>query len=228
VIRRTGRWLARGIGFFLTVLGLYLAVSVGGGLWGNGHPSRDGNIRVGLIIGGIHTDLLIPLTPDVRARFAFAQMGGVPVLDEGAEWLLVGWGAREFYTTAGTYADITASAVFSGVTGDTAVMRLDVLGLISDLSGIPSVTVNDAQFAALLDTVEASLARDASGAPIALDHPGFSPTDGFFAAQGGFNILRTCNVWVGETFAAAGIPFGRWTPTPYAVHLALWRFHAGR
>jgi uncharacterized protein (TIGR02117 family) len=225
VIRRTGKWLGRGIGFLLTILGLYLAASVGGGLWGNGHAARHGNIPVGLIISGIHTDLLIPLTPDVRARFAFAQTAGVPVLADGAEWLLIGWGAREFYTTAGTYADITASAVFSGVTGDTSVMRLEVLGWVGDLTGIPMLALDEPQFAALLDTVEASLARDAGGVPIALDHPGFTTTDAFFAAMGPFNIMHTCNVWVGETMAAAGIPFGRWTPTPYAVRLSLWQFH---
>jgi uncharacterized protein (TIGR02117 family) len=225
VIHRTGRWLARGLGLCLTVVAVYLAAAVAGGVWSNGHGAGHGDIRVGLIIGGIHTDLLIPLTPDVRARFAFAEGMGVPVLAEGAEWLLVGWGAREFYTTAGTYADITASALYSGVTGDTAVMRLEVLGWIGDLSEVPTITLDHAQFTALLDTLGDGLSRDGTGGPVAIDHPGFSPTDGFFAAKGGFNIFRTCNVWVGEVMAAAGVPFGRWTPTPYAVRLALWRFH---
>jgi uncharacterized protein (TIGR02117 family) len=227
VIRRAGRWLGRAIAVMLAVPVVYMLASLGGGLVGNGHAARGGETRVGLVIGGIHTDFLIPLTPEVRARFAFAEGAGVPVLAEGAEWLLVGWGAREFYTTAGTYADITAHAVFSGVTGDTSVIRLEVVGPISDLSGVPMIRLDAAQLAALLDRLEATLARDAAGLPVALDHPGFSPTDAFFAAEGGFNILRTCNVWVGEVMAAAGIPFGSWTPTPQAMRLALWRFHGG-
>jgi uncharacterized protein (TIGR02117 family) len=227
VIRRGGRWLARGVVVLLAVPLIYLLASLAGGLIGNGHTARGGETRVGLVIGGIHTDLLIPLTPQVRARFAFAEGAGVPVLAEGAEWLLVGWGAREFYTTAGTYADITASAVVSGVTGDASVMRLEVLGWIGDLSAVPMIRMDEVQFTGLLDTLDATFARDAKGVRIALDHPGFSPTDAFFTAKGGFNIFRTCNVWVGEVMAEAGIPFGTWTPTPQAMRLALWRFHAG-
>jgi uncharacterized protein (TIGR02117 family) len=227
VIRRGVRWLGRALAVTLALPLLYLLASLGGGLIGNGHDARRGEHPIGLVIGGIHTDLLIPLTPDVRARFAFAERAGVPVRAEGAEWLLVGWGAREFYTTAGTYADITASAVFSGVTGDTAVMRFEVVGPILDPAAVDMILLDAAQLGALLGQMEAALARDDLGQPIALDHPGFSPTDAFFAAEGGFNILRTCNVWVGEVMAAAGIPFGAWTPTPQAMRLALWRFHAG-
>jgi Protein of unknown function (DUF2459) len=106
-------------------------------------------------------------------------------------------------------------------------MRLEVLGQIGDLSDVPMITVDDTQFAALLGALETMLVRDKGGRPVLLDHPGFSTTDAFFAAEGGFNILRTCNVWISEMMAAAGIPFGRWTPTPFAVRLALWRFHAG-
>ena len=38
-----------------------------------------------------------------------------------ARWLVVGWGSAAFYTTAGTYADIAPSAVWTAATGDAAV-----------------------------------------------------------------------------------------------------------
>jgi uncharacterized protein (TIGR02117 family) len=217
--------MARGVGGVCVVILCYALAAFAGGLVGNGRVARAGEYRVGLVIGPIHTDLLIPLTPAVRARFDFAANAGVPVTAGGAEWLLVGWGAREFYTTAGTYADISAHAVWTGVTGDDAVMRLDAVGYIDDFSQIPLVDLDAAQFAALLEALATTFARDANGVPVAIAHPGFTATDQFYAARGPFNIMRTCNVWVGETFTAAGIPFGRWTPTPFAVRAALWRFH---
>ncbi len=217
------RWALRGIGGFCAVILCYGLAALGGGLMGNGHNPRAGDIRIGLVIGPIHTDLLIPLTPVVRARFDFAANAGVPVTAPGAEWLLVGWGAREFYTTAGTYADISAHAVWTGVTGDDAVMRIDALGRIDDFSHIPMIALDTAQFSALITVIAADIARE--GGPVAIDHPGFTVTDQFYVAKGPFHILRTCNVWVSEAFAQAGIAFGRWTPTPYAVRAALWRFH---
>jgi hypothetical protein len=48
--------------------------------------------------------------------------------------------------------------------------------------------------------------------------------DGFFAAKDRFHLFRTCNVWLSDLLAKAGVPFGRWTPTPFAVRLAFRRF----
>ncbi len=48
-------------------------------------------------------------------------------------------------------------------------------------------------------------------------------TDGFYSAVGRFHVLSTCNDWVGQKLADAGLAFGVWTPTPYGVTLSLWR-----
>lgn len=223
MIRKPLAYLRRAAALLAAVILGYLAAAAIGGLAGNGHIPRDGEYRIGLVIGPIHTDLLIPLTPAVRSRFAFAVAGGVPVDAPGAEWLLIGWGARDFYTTAGTYADITARATFRGITSDSAVIRLDAIGRIDDFTDIPIITADAVQFAALIDVITATF--DPATAPLPIDHPGFTASDQFYPAAGRFNILRTCNVWVGDVLTAAGIPFGRWTPTPYAMSLSLWRFH---
>jgi uncharacterized protein (TIGR02117 family) len=183
-------------------------------------PGRDLSgppvVVIGLLHGPIHTDILLPLTPAVRSRFAFAEGAGVPVLDPKGRWLILGWGSAAFYTTAGTYADITASAVLGAATGDAAVVRLDVTGPLPALPNLRYLTLSDAQFRALVDRTHAALAAET-----ALDHPGFTGSDAFFPARGRFHALRTCNVWLGETFQAAGIPFGLWTPANWSVSLAL-------
>ena len=58
---------------------------------------EDAAIEIGLIAGPIHYDLLLPLTPEIRSRFAFANKDGVAVDNPRAGWLFAGWGAREFY-----------------------------------------------------------------------------------------------------------------------------------
>ncbi len=197
---------------------LFLAASValplfpGPGPDNSGPPART----IGLLQGPIHTDILLPLTPDTRARFAFATAAGVPVTHPEAEWLMFGWGSAAFYTTAGTYADITPGAVLTAATGDAAVIRLDVTGPLPPLENLRYLTISEAQFQALLAQ---TLAAFASETP--LDHPGFTALDAFFPAKGTFHAFRTCNVWLGETLRASGIPFGLWTPANWSVTLSL-------
>jgi uncharacterized protein (TIGR02117 family) len=178
----------------------------------SGPPTR----QIGLLQGPIHTDILFPLTPDARARFAFAASAGVPVTHPEADWLILGWGSAAFYTTAGTYADITAGAVLTAATGDNAVIRLDVTGPLPPLDNLRFLNLSEAQFQALLTQ---SLAAFAGETP--LDHPGFTGLDAFFPAKGTFHAFRTCNVWLGETLRASGIPFGLWTPANWSVTLSL-------
>lgn len=174
---------------------------------------------IGLLQGPIHTDILFPLTPETRARFAFGEAAGVPLNHPDAEWLIFGWGSAAFYTTAGTYADITTSAVLTAATGDDAVIRLDVLGPLPPLDTLRFLQLSEAQFQALLTQTSAAFASQTK-----LDRPGFTGTDAFFAAHGHFSALRTCNVWLGETLRAAGIRFGLWTPANWSVTLSLDRF----
>lgn len=174
---------------------------------------------IGLLQGPIHTDILFPLIPETRARFAFAEAAGVPVNHPDDRWLLFGWGSAAFYTTAGTYADITTSAVLTAATGDDAVIRLDVLGPLPPHDNLRLLHLSEAQFQALLTQTSAAFASQTR-----LDRPGFTGTDAFFAAHGHFSALRTCNVWLGETLRAAGIRFGLWTPANWSVTLSLDRF----
>lgn len=171
---------------------------------------------IGLLQGPIHTDILFPLTPETRTRFAFAQAAGVPLNHPEARWLIFGWGAAAFYTTAGTYADISASAVLSAALGDEAVIRLDAIGHLPPLENLRFLQLSDAQFQALLAETAANIASETR-----LNHPGFTGSDAFFPAHGRFHLFRTCNVWLGETLRASGIPFGLWTPANWSVSLAL-------
>ena len=125
-MRRLFRWLSG----LAALPALYLMASVLLALVPGPGPDLSGpaSRTIGLLQGPIHTDILLPLPPETRARFAFAETAGVPVNHPQAEWLVFGWGSAAFYTTAGTYADITASAILTAATGDDAVIRLDVLG----------------------------------------------------------------------------------------------------
>lgn len=104
------------------------------------------------------------------------------------------------------------------MTGDSAVIRLDVVGPIPSLAQIPRVALSQAEITRLIDEILASFTEE-SPLPIA----GFTATDAFFPAKERFNLFNTCNVWLGKVLRAAGLPFGRWTPFPQSIRLSLAR-----
>lgn len=200
-----------------------IAAAVGAVLpTGDRAANEPASHEVLLVAGPIHFDFLLPLDDPQVAAFSFAADAGVPMDDPRARWLVVGWGSAAFYTTVGSYADVAPSAVWRAVTGDQAVMRFDVVGAVPDVPGVHRLPLSEGQFTALVQAIRADL----GAVPVRLPLDGFNGTDAFFAAEGHFNIFRTCNVWVGEKLRQAGVAFGRWTPTPYAVRLSLW-WHGG-
>lgn len=180
---------------------------------------------IGLARGPIHYDILLPLTPQTREAFGFARAEGLPVDHPQAKWLVLGWGASGFYTTVGAYSDATPGVLWRAATGDSAVLRLDLAGDVSAVTGLRWLEVSAAQIAALTKVALAEFQRDATDQPMAVPPAPWGRTHVFYRAKGRFHLLHTCNAWVGETLRAAGIAQGIWTPTAQALSLSLW-WHA--
>lgn len=223
MIRRAMRWLA----WLLAIPLAYVVAGFIGALIPGDHVPVDGvpGVTIGLVSGPIHYDFLLPINAQSRAAFDFAETGGVPVNHPDAQWLLVGWGGEAFYTTVGSYADLSARAVLKGVFGDGSVLRVDALGQIEQTAGIQTLSITATQYAALLGAITNSVNPDRA----IVRASNTTTRAAFFQGVDRFHIRHTCNVWVGDMLRAAGVRFGIWTPTPQSVRLSLWRFgHSGR
>lgn len=177
-------------------------------------PERE----IVLVAGPIHYDILLPADNDTRAGFAFLDAAGVPIGSPAVQWLSVGWGSEAFYTTTGSYHDLSLRTIWRAATGDAGVIRFEVYGALPDHPSLRRVKVSQAQ----LDALRAAIRGDLGVELNAFSLDGFSMTDAFYSAVGRFHVLSTCNVWVGQKLADAGLAFGVWTPTPYGVTLSLW------
>jgi len=210
------RLLLRCLGGVVLVMVAYAMAGLVGSLWTGPTVSlpQDGNVRVGLVRGPIHYDFLLPATDETRRVLDFAEKAGVPINHPNVAYILAGWGSHRFYTVTGTYRDLKPSTVWTAATGDQSVLRIDVLGPV-DPDHVSWVTLSDAGYSALLDFISDTRAGE-------LVTGGFTDTDVFFEANGAFDIFRTCNTWIGRGLRQAGHPFGRWTPTTFAVQFSLW------
>ena len=196
------------------VIPLYLLAALAGALIPGSHTKTapGGSITIYLLRGPIHYDFLLPLTPEVRQSFAFTDLD---LHHPGADWLVVGWGGKDFYTTIGTYRDVSARAVWKGITGDASVLRLSLAGRINDVWPTKPLSLSQIQFTNLLSAITAEVAEHT---PLSTENS--SEFARFYPATTHFHIFQTCNVWIGQTLRTAGLSFGLWTPTPYAVTLA--------
>jgi uncharacterized protein (TIGR02117 family) len=62
--------------------------------------------RILVVTNPIHTDIAIPLDPEVRERFAFLERAGMQTGHPDARWLMFGWGGRAFYIETPTWAEL--------------------------------------------------------------------------------------------------------------------------
>ena len=219
---RARRWLAPVLALLLVpalVVGWFIAGLIGAAIPGQ---SRDwpGEATVGIRLAftPIHTDLLLPIDDDLRARFAFADSAGVGILHPEARWLLVGWGARDYYTAQTVDSALPIGVILRAIGGDSSVIRLEAWFdfVPDDYPNIRVMHLTEGGYAALLDRIEAEI-----GTPELVMAPGLSQIDAFYAAKSPFSPLQTCNSWVGEALREAGVPLGRWTPTLQAMELSL-------
>ena len=178
----------------------------------------DEQVTIYLVRGPIHYDFLLPLDDQTTTRFDWLQRGGVAMDNPDAEWLVVGWGGQEFYTTVGTYSDVEMRAVWRGITGDNSVIRVSLAGPVSPDWPIKAMSLSGTQYENLMTFIEGSFADGRE--TLALNEPGFSDFDRFFPAKGRFHLFNTCNVWIGRALRAAGVRFGIWTPVPFSVTLS--------
>lgn len=183
---------------------------------GLGGAIPDEPNRIYLLTTLLHADFAIPVDDEVRARFAFLGEAGLPIDSPALRYLVFGWGSRAFYTATPSLVDIRPAPTLRAITGDDSVMHILPARDVSTLPDATAIHLPDGGFDRLLDFIQASFQGKGS-----FLQSGYGFGDVFYAARGGFNIFRPCNIWVADGLRQAGIPTGAWTPTTQSLMLGL-------
>ncbi|MEC9343631.1 MAG: TIGR02117 family protein, partial [Pseudomonadota bacterium] len=232
-VRTILRWLRLPV-YLLAALVAVVLVYLGATYVGAAIPARptwSGGLQIGVTEPGkpvriyllttlLHADFAIPVDDELRTRFAFLGDAGLPIDNPALEFLVFGWGSRAFYTNTPTLADIRLAPTLRAVTGDRSVMHVLPARNVGVLPDARALELAPGAFGRLVDFIEASFDRT-TGDGGAIDHPGYGYGDVFYAARGGFDILRPCNIWVARGLREAGLSTGAWTPTTHSLMLGL-------
>ncbi|VUS48317.1 TIGR02117 family protein [Klebsiella spallanzanii] len=153
-----------------------------------------------IVSHGWHTGIILSaddintVLPQLKARFP----------QEG-QWYEIGWGDKGFYQSQEITTNLTLQAMFwsSG-----AVMHVvafsDTPTHYFSGSEITALSLNASQNSSLLRYIGRSFARDEAGRLIPLKN-GIYGDSQFYAANGRYGILNTCNKWTAKGLESAGM-----------------------
>lgn len=167
-------------------------------------PGPNDTVTVYLVDNGFHTDLAIPSQP-----LAGHLAGRAAALATAKPWVLVGYGDRRFFIEKG----LTVGRVFDGLRalfapGNPSVLRFDGLAAPPDkiyADGVRPIQISQAGLQHIAARIDASLARDVTGAPVPVAAPPEADSR-FFAGTQAFSLIHLCNHWTGWLLDAAGVP----------------------
>jgi uncharacterized protein (TIGR02117 family) len=132
----------------------------------------------------------------------------LPELEDfpNAEYLEFSWGDRDYFPAPdGGFVMALKAAFWSSGS------ILHVVGFNGTVAAaypnakILKIHLPEKAFQRLVKFISDTFSRPHPPAP-AESRPGLFANGKFYAAEGKFSLLRTCNTWVAEAFSAAGLP----------------------
>lgn len=155
---------------------------------------------VHVVSHGWHTGVVVRRS-DVTAD------SGLPLADfPGAEYIEFGWGERNYYQARD--ADLVTILRATFVPGPGVLHVVGVTGPVATAfphSEVVELPVTRAGLDRLVQTLSASIERDAAGQPRYLG-PGLYGDSRFYGSVEQFDLIHNCNAWTAKTLNATGLP----------------------
>ena len=176
------------------------------------HPPERG-IALFVESNGVHTGIVVPkVSAVVDWREVFAASDLADPRYGAYDYIVIGWGERDFYLKTKTWWDVRPTTIAAAATGSEATLiHAEHIPRPTPGADTRMLIVRPAEYRRLADYIRASLR--AGGA----HHPGYGDYDVFYDARGHYSGIETCNAWTGDALRHAGIRIGAWTPFPSTV-----------
>lgn len=210
-LRGALRFAVRLLALLVLLAVLYCIAAVGSALFpASGRPQQaDGEPTVYVCTSLAHADVVMP-SRDPLIDWSTLFPAVIPPGPPAEAYLAIGWGDLRFFRETPNWSDVRPAIALSALAGlnDTALRVMAVNPPVNDPDCLP-LRVDRIGRQALIDHIRATLADEA---PAAQDH-----LEAYYHARGRYSPLRTCNQWVAEGLAAAGLPHARFAPFSFSV-----------
>ncbi len=217
------------IGWPLLLAGLYMIAAAIGSLVSRNADWAEpaAGITFWVHDNGIHTSIIAPCA----ARGAVAQclfptaseIGPAASRTMTVRYQMIGWGDRDFYLNTPRWRDISARTALAALVGSG-----HSLVHVTDLEQLPPgnirpVRLDEAASLRLMQSLTDSAAIYGPDRVRFRSITGYGPHDRFFLpgtqpdVRMTYSALYTCNNWVSDHLAIAGVKTGQWTPLPFGI-----------
>jgi uncharacterized protein (TIGR02117 family) len=148
---------------------------------------------------GWHTGIILP------AELIYARIPELEARFVGVDFLEIGWGDAGFYQANQITSGITFRAIFLPTDSVVHVVGLDEpASLYFSNSLVKPVQVDQANLDSLLSFVSNSFEQNTKGSLIEL-RKGIYGDSQFYAGEGSYYALNTCNKWTAKALYSAGV-----------------------
>ncbi|UBF29145.1 TIGR02117 family protein [Kovacikia minuta CCNUW1] len=210
VLTRVGIYLSCGI---LAAFLLLAIASLTPRKWGTLPPSGNCAYRIYVSGGAMHTNLITPLRNpifDWNQHLKLDMFGGKAA--ENYHYLQFGWGDRIFYMETPAWDQINPfSAMRALFLQNSSAMFVKGHATIPRFPNeeLKCVSLGQTDYLALMEFIQISFQLDQQGRKIRLGS-GQDKESGFYAANGNYSILNTCNSWTANGLRAANVNTPLW------------------
>lgn len=198
----------------LLIASFFLAAWAGSSIPRNGGWSEtETGIPIMVESNGVHTGIVMPIATPVKDwRETFPSTAQPMKSGMRPTHISVGWGDREVYRTVATWGDLKpATALRIATRGGPAVMRVATYYRPSEDTNHRWLILREQEYARLVARIEAGLPTIANPED-RISLTSFDPRARIYDSTGLYTPFYTCNQWVANALAAAGVEMGQWTP----------------
>ena len=165
-------------------------------------------VQIMIETNGVHTAIVMPAVSAQKDWRADFPADDVLAPNRPYTHVSVSWGEREVFLNTPTWWDLSLPTVFGAATGGEGLLHVSHYIRPAPSPDHRQLTISHAEYARLIAIIE----REILPASERTVYRGYSDHDVFYDAPGTYHLGNTCNQWVSNALAAAGIKTGWWTP----------------
>lgn len=220
MLRRLLKWLALLLGGAVVAVGAYFGAAYALSRWpvNDGFASEPDGILIALSSNGMHANLHFPIRAagvDWTETFPPADF---PIPPPRPDTISFGWGSREFYLNVPTWDDLEFRYAVTALTGiGGSALHVGYWDPWLPDENYVEFRVTPEAYRVLVAHVLAAIEPGADGRPQQIAGYSYLGNDRFYEAKGTYTAFMTCNEWVRQGLAAAGVRTGLWSPFPDAL-----------
>lgn len=177
-------------------------------------PARgvDG-YEIYILSNGVHTDLVLPIRTGIKDWTQQLSFEHTASKDSAMEYVGFGWGDKGFYLETPTWADLKASTALKAMFFmSSSAMHVTFHKELQQDDHCKKVWVSEENYRLLVSFINMSFQKNRKGAYLYIPNHAYGDNDGFYEANGRYNLFYTCNTWANDGLKKAHLKACLWTP----------------